>query len=42
MSINNDEFESIGIHSTTLYVNTENVTYLIVLKLNILQKKLEN
>ena len=39
--INLDEYESIGTYWIALYVDAENVT-LIVLKLNIFQKKLEN
>ena len=37
-----DEYESIGTHWITLYVNDNNVTYLIALGLNIFQKKLKN
>ena len=40
--INLDDYESFGAHWTALYVNDNNVTYLIVLGLNIFQKKLKN
>ena len=40
--INLDEYESIRTHWTALYVNAKNVDTLIVLRLNISQKKLEN
>ena len=40
--INLDDYESFGAHWTALYVNDNNVTYLIVLRLNIFQKKLKN
>ena len=39
--INLDEYGSIGTHWITLYVNAENVAYLIVLEFNIFQKKLK-
>ena len=37
-----DEYESIGTHWIALYVNDNNVTYLIALGLNIFQKKLKS
>ena len=40
--INLDEYKSIGTYWIALYVNVENVTYLIALEMNIFQKKLEN
>ena len=40
--INLDEYKSIGTHWIALYVNVQNVTYLVALELNIFQKKLEN
>ena len=40
--INLDDYESFGAHWTALSVNDNNVTYLIVLRLNIFQKKLKN
>ena len=40
--INLDEYESLGTHWIDLYVNTKNVTYVVVLELNIFQKELEN
>ena len=39
--INLDEYGSIETHWITLYVNAENVPYLIVLEFNIFQKKLK-
>ena len=40
--INLDDYKSIETHWIALYVNTENVNTLIVLELNIFQKKLKN
>ena len=35
-------YKSIGTHWIALYVNANNIVYLIVLELNIFQKKLKN
>ena len=40
--INLDEYISIGTHWIALYVNDNNVTYLIDLELDIFQGKLKN